>query len=143
MADYVSSDSSVIEIGARRDRGVISKRIIPHKSFVSADKNPRRGDVTADALQEDLTADVILSTCVLHHTREQDIPVLLSHCHAPLLMFSGPNVRVLPDLFGDHQWHIDEEALTAMLDGAGYNEVMCDPIGISEPFCEVLVVARR
>lgn len=139
MAAHVPPDSNVVEVGARHDRGAISKRLIPHKTFVAADRNRRRGDITVDVLEDHLYADVILSTCVLHHTKEQDIPKVLEHLHAPILMFSGPNVEVLPELFGDHQWHIDVTKLIVWLKGY---EVSWERIGISEPFCEVMVIAK-
>ena len=142
MAKYVPEDAYIIEIGARNDRGVISKQVIPHRTFISVDRNLSRGDLHTNVLVEDLPdADVVISTCVLHHTKEVDICQLLSHMNAPLLMFSGPNADVMPELFGDHLWHIEIDKLSGWLEDLGYI-VEWSPIGLSEPFCELLVIAR-
>lgn len=141
MAAHVPPDADIIEIGARHDRGVISKRVIPHKWFMAVDRNRRRGDLCIDVLETPLKAGVILSTCVLHHTPECDIPRLLDNLKAPLLMFSGPNAQVMTELFGDHQWHIDTDKLTGWLTERGYTSTW-ERIGLSELLCEVLIVAR-
>lgn len=142
MAEYVPPDAVVLEIGARHDRGVLSRPIIPHAEFYAIDRDPERGDVTLDVLEAPVEADVILSTCVLHHTPEEDVPRLLANLRAPLLMFSGPNIEVMPDLFGDHAWHIEVAKLTGWLADLGYT-VRSSRIGLSEPLAEVLVVAER
>jgi hypothetical protein len=142
MAAHVPPDSTVLEIGARHDRGVISKRVIPHKAFLSADRNTRRGDMTVDVLYEEVQADVILSTCVLHHTPEHQIQMLLDNLCAPILMFSGPNVEAMPELFGDHQWHIEIPKLAGWLEDRGYR-VSWERVGLTEPLCEVLVVGKK
>lgn len=142
MAAHIAVAGSVIEIGARNDRGVISRRIIPHTSFLCVDRNPRRPGLTIDVLNELVSADTIISTCVLHHTKREDVSRLLFNLEAPLLMLSGPNVEVWPDLIGDHEWHIEPNWLRDQLAALGY-ETIVEPIGMSEPFCEVLVVAKR
>lgn len=142
MAVHVPPDSTVLEIGARHDRGVISKRVIPHKTFLTVDRNSRRGDMTADVLYEEMQAGVILSTCILHHTPESLIPKLLDNLVAPLLMFSGPNVEAMPKLFGDHRWHIEIPKFVGWLEERGYT-VTWERVGLSEPLCEVLVLAKR
>lgn len=142
MAVHVPPNATVLEIGARHDRGVISRRIIPHKAFIAADRNRHRGDMTVDVLEEEVQADVILSTCVLHHTKRGDISRLLDNLRARVLMFSGPNVEAMPKLFGDHQWHIEVPYLTALLEDRLY-DVTWERVGLSEPLSEVLVVAKQ
>jgi len=142
MAKHVPPDANIIEIGARHDRGVISKEVIPHKTFTTVDKDPKRGDIHCDVLVNHLFADVILSTCLLHHTRECDLHCALSHLHAPLMMFSGPNAKVMTELFGDHQWHLEVNKLSRVLGGLGYDFLDWRPIGMSEPLCELLVIVK-
>lgn len=142
MAQYVPAHASVIEVGVRPengDRGVISRRVIPHRTFTGVDRTSR-GEVVLDVLKEAIEADVILSTCVLHHTPEALIPKLLINLHAPVLLFSGPNVAALPELFGDHQWHIDIVKLRDWLGALGYR-VSSGRIGLTEPLSELFVVA--
>ena len=67
-------------------------------------------------------------------------PIHRVFLHAPVLLFSGPNVEVLPDLFGDHQWHFDIGKLTGWLEERRY-KVTYERIGMSEPFCELFVAA--
>jgi len=144
MATYLPHDhANIIEVGCRpHDRGVISPRVIPHKTFLCVDKNPKRSPLALDVLLQGVYADVILSTCVLHHTPVEHVPLLLTRLHAPLLMFSGPNVRVLPALFGDHKWHINAEHLAGWLGRLGYDCVW-QSIGLTEPLCEIFFVARN
>jgi hypothetical protein len=152
MAPYVLPSDDVVEIGARpisKDRGVLSRQIIPHRTFTTVDRGMEhhgkpRGDVVKDVLKEPVEADVILSTCVLHHTPEQLIPRLLSNLRAPTLMFSGPNVELLPELIGDHEWHIDIVKLRRWLEERGYY-VQWQPMRLArgEPPYELLVVALK
>jgi len=143
MSLHVPPQADVIEVGVRpEDRGVVSRRIIPHRSFRTVDRDSRRGEIVKDVLRESVSADVIISTCVLHHTPEDLVPKLLANLHAPVLLLSGPNANVLPKLFGDHQWHIEREKLVDWLNALDYN-VSWRPSGLSEPLSEVLVVATR
>ena len=141
MAQYVPPNANVMEVGVRpEDRGVISRRIIPHRSFIGVDRRPDRGELVLDVLQAPIRADVIISTCVLHHTPRSSITRLLAHLNAGVLLFSGPNAAVLPELIGDHQWHIEVPILVRWLEQAGYR-VTWEPSGLSEPRCEVVVAA--
>ena len=143
MARYVPADADVLEVGARpEDRGVLSRPIIPHRRFRTVDRDPRRGELVVDVTRDTIQADVILSTCVLHHTPWEEVPRLLSHLWAPLLMFTGPNVAVVPALFGDHRWHLDGVALTSWLLALGYS-VETRRIGLTAPFSELFVRAWR
>lgn len=147
MAEFVPPAARIVEIGVRpEDRGVLSREIIPHAAFMPVDRDPARaeacGGMVVDVLQTPIRADVIISTCVLHHTDEHDIPQLLRNLRAPLLMFSGPNATVLPTLFGDHRWHLKAAKLAGWLAELGYR-VEVEPIGLTEPFSELLVIARR
>ncbi len=147
MAKYVKAKGRVVEVGVRPglqgDRGVVSPAIIPHTTFIGVDRNPDRSKVVHDVLTTPLKADVILSTCVLHHTREQDVPAVLANLQAPLLLLSGPNAAVLRDLFGDHLWHLEVGKLKGWLLELGYNWIRREPLGLSLPLSELLVVARR
>ncbi len=141
MADFIPDDSDIVEIGAREDRGVISREILKYRTFLSVDKDPLRGDMTMDALHEDITSDVIISTCLLHHTAEEDIPQVLSHLKADVLLLSGPNIKVMPELFGDHLWHIEIDKLRYWLEQLGF-AVEWESSGLSEPHAELLVIAQ-
>lgn len=146
MARFVGADARVAEIGVRpEDRGVISREIIPHAVFLAVDRDPVRaracGGMAADVLETPVRADVILSTAVLHHTAEENIPRLLRNLRAPLLMFSGPSADTHAP-YGDHLWHLEPDKLRAWLRTLGY-DVHAERIGMTEPFCEVLVVATR
>ena len=144
MARWVGSGAHVLEVGVRpQDRGVLSRRIIPHASFRTVDRRPsRRPNMVRDVLKGPVSADVIISTCILHHTAEEDIPKLLSNLRAPILLLSGPNVAVLPELFGDHKWHIEIDKLKGWLEDLGYG-VQYFASGLSIPYCELLVVAEK
>ncbi len=153
MAKYVKTKGRVVEVGVRPriwgqpglqgDRGVVSPAIIPHATFTGVDRNSDRSKVVHDVLTTPLKADVILSTCLLHHTRERDVPTVLANLQAPLLLLSGPNKVELPDLFGDHLWHLERGKLERWLLALGYSCVAWEPLGLTLPKCELLVVARR
>lgn len=155
MAAFVPHNAHVMEVGVRpEDRGVLSRQVIPHRLFTCVDKNrqravaavasqdPRSACRVCDVLTTVVQADVILSTCVLHHTVEGNIPLLLGNLHADTLLFSGPNVVVLPELFGDHLWHIDITKLFAWLVELHYVAVWA-PSGLTAPLSEVFVVAKK
>lgn len=145
MATFVPSDASIIEVGVRpksEDRGVISRQVIPHRTFVGVDRDPKRGELVRDVMHDAVKADVIISTCLLHHTSKNMVPRVLVNLQAPLLMLSGPNGAVLTELFGDHRWHLEEAFLRAWLEDLGY-QVECERIGLSEPLSEILVIATE
>ena len=144
MVPWVGTEAHVMEVGVRpTDRGVLSRKIIPHALFTTVDKDRRRWpDVVRDVLQTSVTADIIISTCILHHTAEEDIPLLLSNLQAPILLLSGPNVAVMKDLIGDHKWHIDGRLLRGWLEDLGY-KARFFASGLSIPYCELLVVAEK
>jgi len=144
MVQWVGSGAHVMEVGVRpTDRGVLSRRIIPHITFRTVDRRAsRRPDLVCDVLKAPIQTDVIISTCILHHTAEKDIPLLLSNLRAPILLLTGPNVAVMKNLIGDHKWHIAEDLLRGWLEDLGYT-VRFFPSGLSIPYCELLVVAEK
>lgn len=141
MGTLVPPDGVVIEIGARIVRGVETPNIIPHRYFMAIDRNPDRPGINLDVLRTPVYADVILSTCVLHHTAKEDIPRLLANLRAPLLMFTGPTADT-HDPYGDHLWHLEEKPLRRWLKDLGYT-MTWERSGLSEPKAEAFVVARR
>ena len=159
MAAHVPLTADVIEVGVRpEDRGVLSRLIVPHHRFTCVDRDqerahaaanvrfhtnsPRADPLVVDVLDTPIEADVIISTCILHHTPEKHIRRLLHNLCAPILLLSGPNASVMTELFGDHEWHIDIGKLIMWLNEVGYTDVTWESIGLSEPLCEVLVVAK-
>jgi len=146
MGAWIDPENTVAEICIRHDRGVISREIIECASFEGVDLNPGRcpnGGFQADAIRDKLPdADVYISTAILHHTAKEDIPQLLANIrkYAGSAIFTGPNVEVMPDLIGDHKWHIDMGQLRAMAHKAGWSVVYDEPVGLNAPYSEVLVV---
>lgn len=143
MTEHIPPNSHLIEIGTRHDRGVLSKEILPYSKFETVDKNPKRAGRSVDVRNVKISADVILSTCLLHHTAEEEIPSMLRNLDAPILLFSGPSKEALPGLFGDHKWHIETHKLIDWLHNIGYRNFTVDKIGMSEPYCEVFVAAKK
>lgn len=144
MAKYIDSTDHVVEIGTRReDRGKISRKMLPYRIFETLDKNPSRAELVADIRNTPIRADVILSTCILHHLEEDEVPMALRNMEAPVLLFSGPTKEALPELFGDHRWHIEPNKLIDWLDDLGYRTFNIERIGMSRPYCEVFISASR
>lgn len=144
MAEHIPASSHVIEIGTRReDRGVISRKMLPYRIFETLDKNPSRAELVADIRTTTIRADVILSTCILHHLAEDEVPMALRHMEAPVLLFSGPSKAVLPELFGDHKWHLEPDKLIDWLNDLGFKRFHIEPIGMTEPYCERFIAATR
>ncbi len=141
MAQEIPPDATVLEVGTRTYRGVITPDYIPCKSFVAVDRDRHRPGLNIDVTHEAVHADAIISTCVLHHTPEHIVPQVLGNLHAPLLVLSGPNADTHRP-YGDHEWHLEEAKLRHWLYELGYL-MTWERIGLTEPFCEALVVARR
>jgi len=146
MNEWIEPDNSVIEVCIRHDRGVISPEIITCASFAGLDLNPSRcpnGGYRADAVRDKLPdADVYISTAILHHTPRYDIPELLDNLRRSTgrAIFTGPNVEVMPNLIGDHKWHIDLEELRGLARKSGWIMTHDERIGLNEPYSELLVV---
>lgn len=150
MAEWVEPQDSVIEIGVRHDRGVISREYIKCDRFDGLDLDPSRcpaGGYKADAVRDTLPeADVFISTAILHHLPAQEIGPLLRNLHkyaGKRAIFTGPDVRVLPDLMGDHKWHIDLATLAREADAAGWRLIEIDGIGLNQPYSELFVVMEK
>lgn len=141
MGQIVPPNGVVIEIGARAVRGVETPNFIPHRYFMAIDRDPSRPGVTLDVLHTPVYGDVILSTCVLHHTAKENIPRLLGNLRAPLLMFTGPTADT-HEPYGDHLWHLEEKPLRRWLKDLGYT-MTWEPSGLTEPKLEAFVVARK
>lgn len=141
MAREIPPTATVLEVGTRTWRGTMTPELIPCRHFVAVDKDETRPGFTVDVLEDPVSADAILSTCLLHHTAEADIPRALANLHAPLLLFSGPSAETHQP-YGDHRWHLEESKLRGWLAELGY-AMTWERFGLTEPFCEALVVARR
>lgn len=141
MAREVPAGSHVMEVGTRSFRGIITPWYVPHARFTPVDRDPHRPGLSVDVLRTPVEADVILSTCVLHHTPEHLVPQLLGNLRAPLLLLSGPNAET-HDPYGDHEWHLDRRKLDRWLRVLDYC-MTWERVGMTEPFCEALVIARR
>lgn len=147
MKKYVGKDSIVMEICTRHDRGIIGREVIPHNTYIMVDKNPSRPGHTLDAIKDELpSCEVLISTAILHHTAQEDLVELFRNLgkHTKRhIMLSGPNVEVLPELFGDHLYHIEVEEMVKIGRAVGWNCIEIIPCGLSKPLCEVLMVFGR
>jgi hypothetical protein len=147
MAKYTLTTDTVMEICTRHDRGFISQEVIPHSYYILTDKNPNRPGYTLDAIKDELpSCDVLLSTAILHHTSPKNLVDLfrnLSKNTSRHIMLSGPNKEVLPELFGDHLYHINVEEMVRIGSVLGWKCISVDACGLSKPFCEVLMVFER
>ena len=144
MKKYVGEDDTVMEICTRHDRGIIGQEVIPHSTYIMVDKNPNRPGYTLDAIKDELpSCEVLISTAILHHTAPEDLVELFRNLGKNTerhIMLSGPNVEVLPELFGDHLYHIEVEEMVKIGISVGWNCIEIIPCGLSKPLCEVLMV---
>ena len=147
MAKYVRPEDKVAEICTRHDRGTISPKIIPHAIWTNVDKDKRRPGLSLDAVHRELPrCDVLLSTAILHHTPPGSIPKLIANlCKRTnrLLMLSGPNADVVPDLIGDHRYHIVPGEIVDLARKNKFHLVTSRRVGLSAPYSEILMVFRH
>jgi len=141
MADFIDG-GRVMEICTRHDRGVLSPPLIPHSKFILVDATRNRPGLTLDAVSDELPeCDVVISTAILHHTPETWIPALLrnlARTGASKMIFTGPSAEIEPEVYGDHRYHLEIEGLTKHAESCGFS-VFSEPIGLTEPYCELLV----
>jgi len=147
MKEYVSPSDIVMEICTRHDRGIIGREILPHSTYIMVDKNPDRPGHTLDAIKDELpSCDVLVSTAILHHTAPENLLELFRNLRLntrKYIMLSGPDVRVLPELFGDHLYHIDVYGMADIAMLSGWRCIKYYPCGLSKPLCEVMMVFER
>ncbi len=143
MARHVDPRNTVMEICTRHDRGVLSSKIIPHSHFYLIDKDPKRPGKNLNAIIDELPfCDILISTAILHHTSPCDIPALfrnLGKNTKGMMLFTGPNIETVPELYGDHLYHLDKEKLIHLGRVCGWICTVAEPIGITEPFCELFL----
>jgi len=147
MKTWISPTDTVIEICTRHDRGIIGQEVIPHNTYIMVDKNPSRPGLTLDVLKDELPeCDVLISTAILHHTAPENLLQLfhnLGKNTRKYILLSGPNVEVLPELFGDHLYHIDVDQMIEIAYKARWRCSSVSYCGLSKPLCEVMMVFRR
>ena len=100
-------------------------------------------DATRDEMPE---CDVLISTALLHHTPSLMIPTLFENLSKSVdrcMLFTGPSHYVLPELMGDHEYHLKPEDLACWARGAGFELMHIERIGLSRPFCEVFLAFER
>lgn len=147
FSGYIEDSDVVMEVCTRHDRGILGREIIPHSSYIMVDRSPSRPGLTLDVLKDELPGcDVLISTAILHHTNPDNLRKLfinLGKNTRKRIILSGPNVKVLPELFGDHLYHIDVDEIIKI---AIESRWVCSNIqycGISKPLCEVMLVFMR
>lgn len=147
MKNFVRASDVIIEVCTRHDRGIIGREVLPHSKYIMVDKNPNRPGLTFDVIDEELPpCDVLISTAILHHTKPEYLAVLfwaLAQNTEKYILLSGPNVEVLPELFGDHLYHINIEEMISIAKTVGWKCISLSACGLSKPFCEVLMVFER
>lgn len=147
MSKYIPSNSTIVEVCTRHDRGIISKKIIPHKHFILIDRDPKRPGRNLDALLDELPpCTILISTAILHHTPFYQIDNLfknLAKNTCEKMLFTGPNVEVVPDIYGDHLYHLNERSLVITADKHGWACTIAEPIGFTVPLCELFIVFER
>ncbi len=154
MARFTSDDDHVIEVcgsdppgtGDRHDRGVFSKKIFRWSQFDVCDKNPRRGNVVLDLRYSTLPAcDVAVSTAILHHSLERDVPTIMrSMCEntRKFVIVSGPADKRVP-LFGDHTWGLHYRTIDDAVNRLDFELELFERTGLNQPLSEILMVFRR
>ena len=154
MRDHVRPTDTVLEVCTRHDRGVLGELILPHERYVMVDRDPDRPGLVLDAVADELPAsDVTVSTAILHHTAPGDVERLfanLARRTRRTIILTGPNVEVIPELFGDHRYHLDQRHLAAVAQSAGWRVEVAEPCGHSLPLsplypaaCELFMVFGR
>lgn len=147
MSRYIAPSDTVMEICTRHDRGILGKQLLPHNTYIMVDRDPKRPGHTLDALKDELPGcDILLSTALLHHTSPENLVELFKNLEKNTrkkILINGPNVAVLPDLFGDHLYHINTDQMESVAKEAGWWCTHLEPSGLSKPFCEVLMVFER
>jgi len=147
MAQWIEPSDKVVEVCIRHDRGVISREEIVCSQLDGLDLDPSRcpqGGYKANAITDVLPeADVYISTAIIHHTKPESMTQLLRnlrHYAGKRLIVTGPSRKEMPELIGDHEWHIDMVEFESMAKEAGWSLLHHEGIGINEPFCELLIV---
>lgn len=147
MCEFVHPGDTVMEICTRHDRGILGKAILPHREYIMVDRNPSRPGLNLDAVTDTLpAADVTISTAILHHTAPEQLKPLIGNIARNTrrtMIFTGPNREVLPELFGDHRYHLDAGEISEIAAGFGWKPIVSRGCGLSEPYCELFLVFGR
>jgi hypothetical protein len=147
MSRFTTERDEVIEVCTRHDRGIISPGIIPHAKWTNIDRCDYRPGLNLTVGVDELPeCDVLLSTAILHHTHRNDLPkVMAALCGSArrIVMLSGPNAAEMPELFGDHMYHIDGAEITGLAQDNGFRYRHASRSGLSEPLSELLLVFQR
>jgi hypothetical protein len=144
---YVAPFDTIMEICCRHDRGIMGQQVIPHAAYIMVDLQKHRPGLKLDAVNQRLPdCDVCLSTAILHHTHPSDIERLLANISRSTrrkMIFSGPNAAVVPNLTGDHLYHLDAPHLIGLAHALGWKLEHSERMGLSEPLAELLLVFSR
>jgi len=147
MAKHTRSSDHVMEICTRHDRGVISLSIVPHAEWTNIDRDGCRPGLTLDVLEDEIPrCDVVISTAILHHTEKALLPDLmrvLCESASRAVILSGPNAEYVPNLIGDHEYHIDGGEICGLAHDNGFHLKASERIGLSDPLCGILLVFER
>lgn len=149
MKPFVGEEDTLLEIGCRDDRGVLSAQILDFSRMTILDMTPSRVSLTkntsqqlnspeknqkinfivADIFGEDIDSigsyDVVMTTALVHHTSREKIPSLFSifkKLANKRIIVSGPNKRKQTKLYGDHRYHLDRDDLKKVAGDIGLVE---------------------
>ena len=139
---FIAPTESLLEIGCRDDRGVLSSKMLDFSAMTILDKDLSRINlakrsvtrmkvsfITADIFSTDIdsigTFDVVMTTALVHHTPKENMVRLLKIfkrlCNKRIII-SGPNKRKQTRLYGDHLYHLDRYELREMAASIGLVE---------------------
>lgn len=143
MKQFTSPSNSLLELGARDDRGVLSSRILEFSTMAILDrdinrinlsrKNIEENDkinfIVRDVFDKNITNigkfDIVMTTALVHHTPREDMLRLFEifkELSNKRIIVSGPNRRKQTTLYGDHRYHLDREDLKKMTESMRLTE---------------------
>lgn len=124
MKPCIAFKSTVMEICTRHDRGILGRKILPHKQYIMVDKAPNRIGLSLDAVENKLpSCDVVISTAIFHHTAPEAIEKLFNNIAKNtrhLIIISGPADDKGVSLYGDHLYHLNAKELEEIAKRAGW-----------------------
>ncbi len=148
-AKYTTPQDTVMEICTRHDRGILGRKILPHKKYIMVDRSPNRPGLTLDAVTDTLpSCDVTISTAVFHHTAPENIEKLFNNIAKNTkrtIIISGPANDTGVPLYGDHLYHLHRGEIVSMVRRNGWNLEHEERIGLKHctPYEYLFIFSRK
>ena len=147
MKQFTHPSYSLLEVGCRDDRGVLSSRILDFSHMTILDKDRDRVLLAQQAIGKNSQSinfvvadifnvadysslangfDIVMTTALVHHTPIEGVKKLMrifKKLAKKRIIISGPNAKVQTELYGDHRYHLNREELRDISGEVGLKEV--------------------